>query len=187
MTGRARSSAATETVGPQPACLPYRFGRQGGMTAGETHQAIEAIFRIERARLIAGLARVASSLERDCFRLVLSSPLVVRPDLRSLPLVDSLKLASLLEARLARRGGIALPPGPAVGRKLIELPGYLFQVALPSSAYGARLHTTSTTSAPIAGVRLVHFISSPTRVKERFWSVPTQLGNVLASTWRVRT
>jgi GMP synthase PP-ATPase subunit len=28
------------------------------MTAGETHQAIEAIFRIERARLIAGLARI---------------------------------------------------------------------------------------------------------------------------------
>lgn len=24
-------------------------------------------------------------------------------------------------------------------------------------------------------------------MKERFWSVPTQLGNVLASTWRVRT
>jgi len=47
-----------------------------------------------------------------------------------------------------------------VGRKLIELPGYLFRGALPSSAYGARLHTTSTTSAPIAGVRLVHFISS---------------------------
>src|SRR6185295_13571813 len=35
-----------------------------GVTAGETHQAIEATFRIERARLIAGLARVARSIDR---------------------------------------------------------------------------------------------------------------------------
>ena len=34
------------------------------MTAGETHQAIEAIFRIERARLIAGLARVVRNVDR---------------------------------------------------------------------------------------------------------------------------
>jgi RNA polymerase sigma factor (sigma-70 family) len=34
------------------------------MTAGETHQAIEAIFRIERARLIAGLARVVRDVDR---------------------------------------------------------------------------------------------------------------------------
>jgi RNA polymerase sigma factor (sigma-70 family) len=33
------------------------------MTAGETHQAIEAIFRIERARLIAGLARVVHNVD----------------------------------------------------------------------------------------------------------------------------
>ncbi len=33
------------------------------MTAGETHQAIEAVFRIERARLIAGLARFASNVD----------------------------------------------------------------------------------------------------------------------------
>ncbi len=33
------------------------------MTAGETHQAIEATFRIERARLIAGLARVVRNLD----------------------------------------------------------------------------------------------------------------------------
>jgi RNA polymerase sigma factor (sigma-70 family) len=33
------------------------------MTAGETHQAIEAIFRIERARLIAGLARVVRNMD----------------------------------------------------------------------------------------------------------------------------
>jgi RNA polymerase sigma factor (sigma-70 family) len=33
------------------------------MTAGETHQAIEAIFRIERARLIAGLARVVRNVD----------------------------------------------------------------------------------------------------------------------------
>jgi hypothetical protein len=56
MTGRARSSAATEAVAA--ACLPpYGFGRQGGMTAGETHHAIEGIFRLERAMLIGGLAR----------------------------------------------------------------------------------------------------------------------------------
>ncbi len=34
------------------------------MTAGETHRAIEAIFRIERARLIAGLARVVRDVDR---------------------------------------------------------------------------------------------------------------------------
>ncbi len=33
------------------------------MTAGETHRAIEAIFRIERARLIAGLARVVRNID----------------------------------------------------------------------------------------------------------------------------
>ena len=33
------------------------------MTAGETHQAIEAIFRIERARLIGGLARVVRNVD----------------------------------------------------------------------------------------------------------------------------
>src|SRR3712207_1044881 len=33
------------------------------MTAGETHQAIEAIFRIERARLIAGLTRVVRNVD----------------------------------------------------------------------------------------------------------------------------
>jgi RNA polymerase sigma factor (sigma-70 family) len=34
------------------------------MSAGETHRAIEATFRIERARLIAGLARVVRSVDR---------------------------------------------------------------------------------------------------------------------------
>ena len=34
------------------------------MTAGETHQAIEATFRIERARLIAGLVRVVRDVDR---------------------------------------------------------------------------------------------------------------------------
>lgn len=33
------------------------------MSAGETHQTIEAIFRIERARLIAGLARFVRNLD----------------------------------------------------------------------------------------------------------------------------
>lgn len=33
------------------------------MTAGETHRAIEAIFRIERARLIAGLARIVRNID----------------------------------------------------------------------------------------------------------------------------
>ncbi|MEO6324871.1 MAG: sigma-70 family RNA polymerase sigma factor, partial [Thermoanaerobaculia bacterium] len=33
------------------------------MTAGETHQAIEATFRIERARLIAGLARLVRNID----------------------------------------------------------------------------------------------------------------------------
>src|SRR5580658_8258967 len=34
------------------------------MTAAETHQAIEATFRIERARLIAGLARMVRNIDR---------------------------------------------------------------------------------------------------------------------------
>jgi hypothetical protein len=34
------------------------------VTAGETHQAIEATFRIERARLIAGLARIVRNVDR---------------------------------------------------------------------------------------------------------------------------
>lgn len=34
------------------------------MTAGETHQTIEATFRIERARLIAGLARLVRNIDR---------------------------------------------------------------------------------------------------------------------------
>jgi len=33
------------------------------VTAGETHQAIEATFRIERARLIAGLARIVRNVD----------------------------------------------------------------------------------------------------------------------------
>jgi predicted RNA polymerase sigma factor len=33
------------------------------VTAGETHQAIEATFRIERARLIAGLARMVRNVD----------------------------------------------------------------------------------------------------------------------------
>ena len=47
----------------QPACLPCGLGRKCGVTAGETHQAIEATFRIERARLIAGLARMVRNVD----------------------------------------------------------------------------------------------------------------------------
>jgi len=35
------------------------------VTAGETHQAIEASFRIERARLIAGLVRMVRNVDLD--------------------------------------------------------------------------------------------------------------------------
>jgi len=48
------------------------------MTAGETHRAIEAIFRIERARLIGGLARLvhdvdlAEELAQDALVIALS-------------------------------------------------------------------------------------------------------------------
>ena len=34
------------------------------MSAGETHRAIEAVFRIERARLVAGLARLTRDIDR---------------------------------------------------------------------------------------------------------------------------
>lgn len=47
-----------------PACQFRGFDRQGGMASGETHQAIEAVFRIERARLIGGLARLVRDVDR---------------------------------------------------------------------------------------------------------------------------
>ena len=57
------------------------------MAAGDTHQAIEATFRIERARLIAGLARivrnvdVAEELAQDALVLALSEwPRIGVPD-----------------------------------------------------------------------------------------------------------
>jgi RNA polymerase sigma factor (sigma-70 family) len=61
-----------------PPCFAYRRGRQGGMGAGETRQAIEAVIRIERARLIAGLARlvrdvgVAEELAQDALVVALT-------------------------------------------------------------------------------------------------------------------
>src|SRR4029453_7679315 len=45
------------------ACLPAASGRECGVTAGDTHQAIEETFRIERARLIAGLARMVRNVD----------------------------------------------------------------------------------------------------------------------------
>src|SRR5580698_3440156 len=47
----------------EPACLSRGLDRKRGVTAGETHQAIEATFRIERARLIAGLARLVRNVD----------------------------------------------------------------------------------------------------------------------------
>jgi RNA polymerase sigma factor (sigma-70 family) len=40
------------------------LAEKGRVTAGETHRAIEATFRIERARLIAGLARMVRNIDR---------------------------------------------------------------------------------------------------------------------------
>src|SRR6187401_3434578 len=45
------------------ACLPCDLRRKCGVSAGETHKAIEATFRIERARLIAGLARIVRNVD----------------------------------------------------------------------------------------------------------------------------
>ena len=62
----AGSSASPDTVGSairSRLVSPAAFGRKGGVTAGETHQAIEATFRIERARLIAGLARMVRNVD----------------------------------------------------------------------------------------------------------------------------
>src|SRR6476646_7081525 len=58
------SSAAT-----RPACLLCSLGRECGVTPGDTHRAkthraIEATFRIERARLVAGLARIVRNVDR---------------------------------------------------------------------------------------------------------------------------
>jgi RNA polymerase sigma factor (sigma-70 family) len=40
------------------------LAEEGGMAADETHRAIEAVYRIERARLIAGLARMVRDVDR---------------------------------------------------------------------------------------------------------------------------
>jgi RNA polymerase sigma factor (sigma-70 family) len=69
--GRAGSSASPEIAGARLArrgrlslsCLSCGLGRKWGVTAGETHQTIEATFRMERARLIAGLARVVRNID----------------------------------------------------------------------------------------------------------------------------
>jgi DNA-directed RNA polymerase specialized sigma24 family protein len=39
------------------------LAEKDGVAAGETHQTIEATFRIERARLIAGLARMVRNVD----------------------------------------------------------------------------------------------------------------------------
>jgi RNA polymerase sigma factor (sigma-70 family) len=44
--------------------LPTNFADKTGMAADPTHRAIEAVFRIERARLIAGLARLTRDVDR---------------------------------------------------------------------------------------------------------------------------
>lgn len=46
------------------ACLRSPHAQQRGMGSGETHRAIEATFRIERARLIASLARLVRDIDR---------------------------------------------------------------------------------------------------------------------------
>lgn len=43
---------------------PTMLADKAGMAADETHRAIEAVFRIERARLIAGLARLVRDVDR---------------------------------------------------------------------------------------------------------------------------
>lgn len=43
---------------------PTMLADKAGMAADETHRAIEAVFRIERARLIAGLARTTRDVDR---------------------------------------------------------------------------------------------------------------------------
>ena len=50
------------------------------MTAGETHQAIEAIFRIERARLVASLARVVRNVFAQGADLVLRGGHIITVD-----------------------------------------------------------------------------------------------------------
>jgi RNA polymerase sigma factor (sigma-70 family) len=65
MTENAGSSASPDTLGwMAPACFPDGLVRKSGVIAGETHQTIEATFRLERARLIAGLARVVRDVDR---------------------------------------------------------------------------------------------------------------------------
>jgi predicted RNA polymerase sigma factor len=43
---------------------PERLAEKAGMAQDETHRAIAAVFRIERARLIAGLARMTRDVDR---------------------------------------------------------------------------------------------------------------------------
>src|ERR1700761_6554498 len=63
MRGRAASSASPDPVACGQAVFSTGLAQKGGVTAIETHQAIEASFRIERARLIAGLARLVRSVD----------------------------------------------------------------------------------------------------------------------------
>jgi len=66
--GNAGGSASPDAPLVSPAA-PVKNVRKCGVAAGErhqaeTHQAIEATFRIERARLIAGLARIVRNVDR---------------------------------------------------------------------------------------------------------------------------
>ena len=67
-------ASAESSASPDAAVLTEK----GSVSAGETQQAIEATFRIERARLIAGLARVvrnfdlAEELSQDALVIALS-------------------------------------------------------------------------------------------------------------------
>ena len=61
MSSRGRRSAGADL---EQLAWATTLAEKAGMTAGETHRAIEATFRIERARLIAGLARVVRDIDR---------------------------------------------------------------------------------------------------------------------------
>src|SRR6266568_3099236 len=59
-------------------------------------------------------------------------------------------------------------------------------IASLGRVYLARFQTRSTRPPPAEATGLVYFSSPPETVKARFWVVPSQLGKVLVSTWKVK-
>ena len=73
------AASAASSASPERASLlasPAALAEKDRMSSGETHRTIEAVFRIERARLIAGLARLVRNVDVAAY----PQAVVVSPD-----------------------------------------------------------------------------------------------------------